>query len=306
MTRKPRPEDLAPFVGRNAETHADWLDTGFRQYLIEKRDAASFPGAEQYIDQADGSLVSEVGEFLLAMPASEWPVVRRAVELLIQRTDFSDDTGAVIAKALLALAKLLNSDRIPCIIAHKALSIPLTPAGQSLFTTAFDIATQSGFTSPDATVDCLDALVRRDGLFEPSRIGRVLIGMTRAKPEHFTAHYDRLFSRLQTAYNEPFDRWGCLMSTTTQDAETRAAARRNVVRQIARLVRDDVALAYPCDPKFNLSYHESTNWWLRTLEDPGLGDIFARISAVIRPPMPRKENLPEVIISSKSDLLYLV
>lgn len=273
MIREPISQELAKFEILSTDEYASWIWEGLFGYLFEGLGRAAFPGAEPFIEQPEGGLASDLGHLFLKLDRHALERVRAAVVRLLQEADFTDVKQAVVALHLLRLGANIKALGLPAILAQKRVTIPANDAGEQLFATAFDIATQAGFREPLETVDCLRLLVGSP-LFPPNWTGRALVGMTRADPEGFPGHFIALRERLHQAYHIERSKW--FVSTET------GAERVAVVRQIARLLGDDKVgmLVQP------LHDGDTDSWWLQTLEDPRLAGVRESIDRVLQDPEP--------------------
>lgn len=253
--RNPSAEDLGALRDKPVEWIVRWLRIGLAEFLLEGKGREAFPGIENFVDQGQGSIASELSLVFHALGAKDRENFRDGVASLLVSLNFADPADVVVAIALVELGAGIGARGMLRTLADKSFTMN-GEDGARLYDLAFDAAAQLGHLDPDQSLRCLKHLMTHPTLFQPEMVGRALVAMTRADRDGFSRHFQELRPLLDRQY-------GYVPSKPAEE-QSRRRARERLVKQIVRLLPDKSVLAGAFEPDGG-PRAEARNWWLDTV-----------------------------------------
>jgi hypothetical protein len=256
--RKPTPEDLKLLRGQPVGWFERWLKLGLQEYLFERQGRYAFPGAEDFIEQGEGDIASDLARIGRALTARDLENFATGVTNLLENLDFSGEHGAVVAIILLKLGAGIGATGISRVIAEKAFTIPDTQTGRQLYEIAFSLADQLADIERADAVACLRHLISLPRLFRINLSGRALVALSKAQPREFPAHFELLRRALDERYG--------FLPVSLPEEKRRASQRQRLIASLISIIPESTLLAAPCVPNPS-QIHEDDNWWAMTLAE---------------------------------------
>jgi hypothetical protein len=254
--RIPEKDDLRAISGKTEDEITRWLKIGMLEYMFEGAGREAFPGAENFIDQQQGSVADDLAAVVKALGARDQETFRSACAIALRSLDFDSEHDALFATELLRLGAQIRALGLLKVLAEKAFRIPATEHTLALYELAFEVARDlADLKSPDAA-NCLYHLIRCSGYFRPALAGRALIALTEADPEHFAKHYYSLREALDQSFG---------YDANVAENRHRQSKRHELVEDILALLPDQKLLVYACKPE-PVPRAAVANWWLSTLK----------------------------------------
>jgi hypothetical protein len=252
--RYPGPDDLRELHGRSPSWYAAWLRIGLAAIQFERKGSDAFPGAENFVDQHDGPVASELRLVAFALPERDLEAFRQGLAELLQSLNFADPREAAVARSVMQLGAGIAARGLLGILASKSFTLA-GDHGTRLYDLAFDLAAHLPDLQPDDTIRCLRHLVKQSALFQPATVGRALIAMTQAKADAFSDHFKFLRPALEDQYRY------LLREDEKEQERKRARLRKRLINGLTPLFRDMSPLTRS-DPANPLPL-----WWLDALAE---------------------------------------